>query len=348
MGHAGSNFLAGLFLLCSRRALCDNPIERAGLSMKVKFWGVRGSLPTPGPKTARYGGNTTCLQVLRDSGPLIVLDAGTGVRELSDHLMKSVKPPYDIRMLVTHTHWDHIHGFPFFVPIYVPGSQIEVYGIGPLHHGKSFERVMRDQMTYSYFPVENTMLDDTVKYFDFNDLFKHREGGVEGHFKLTPEVTVHLKITNHPVFCLAYKLEADGKKFIFTGDHEPYYDTNSPGGESTDTEARALVELMNDRFIEFCEGVDLLVIDTTYTEAEYNGQPGKPHTSKRGWGHSTFEYNIGLAKRAKVRKLALTHHDPTRTDDDLDRLMDKYAALAKREIPGVEVFATREGMVVDV
>ena len=318
--------------------------------MKVKFWGVRGSLPTPGPKTARYGGNTTCLQVLRDSGPLIILDAGTGVRELSDHLMKSQKPPYDIRMLVTHTHWDHIHGFPFFVPIYVPGTTMEVYGIGPIHNGKSFERVMRDQMTYSYFPVENTMLDDTVKYFDFNDLFKHREGGVEGFFKLCPDVTVRLKLTNHPVFCVAYRIEADGKKFIFTGDHEPYYDTTPQSSDSTSTETdnKALVDLMNERFIEFCEGVDLLVIDTTYTDAEYNGQPGKPATSKRGWGHSTFEYNIEVAKRAKVKKLVFTHHDPTRTDDDLDRLMEKYLAHAKRVIPNVEVMASREGLVVDV
>lgn len=105
---------------------------------------------------------------------------------------------------------------------------------------------------------------------------------------------------------------------------------------------------MNERFIEFCEGVDLLVIDTTYTDAEYNGQPGKPATSKRGWGHSTFEYNIEVAKRAKVKKLVFTHHDPTRTDDDLDRLMEKYLAHAKRVIPNVEVMASREGLVVDV
>ena len=316
--------------------------------MKVKFWGVRGSLPTPGPKTARYGGNTTCLQVIRDKGPIIIIDSGTGIRELSESLMKSVKPPFDIKMLVTHTHWDHIHGFPFFVPIYVPGSQIEVYGIGPIHNGKSFERVMRDQMTYSYFPVENTMLDDTVKYYDYHDLFKHREGGVEGYFKLCDGVTVHLKITNHPVFCVAYRVEADGKRFVFSGDHEPYYDTNAQPGDETDTESKALIDLMNDRFIEFCEGVDLMVVDTTYTQAEYLGVPGKRLTSKLGWGHSYFEYNIDLAKRAKIKKLAFTHHDPTRTDDDLDRLMEKYTALAKREIPGVEVFATREGMIVDV
>ncbi len=314
--------------------------------MKVKFWGVRGSLPTPGPKTARYGGNTTCLQVLRDSGPLIIIDAGTGVRELADNLMREHKPPYDIRMLVTHTHWDHIHGFPFFTPIYVPGSTIEVYGIGPLHNGKGFERVMRDQMTYSYFPVENTMLDNTVKYYDFNDLFKYREGGVEGQFRPAEGVEVKLKLTNHPVYCVAYRIEADGKSFIFTGDHEPYYDTRpapdvAAASDETNAETGALVELMNDRFIEFCEGVDLLAVDTTYTQQEYEN-------GKRGWGHSYFEYNLQVAKRAKIKKLAFTHHDPTRTDDDLDRLMQKYSEIAKGELPHCEVFAAREGMVVEL
>lgn len=309
--------------------------------MKIRFWGVRGSLPTPGPKTARYGGNTTCLQVIRDEGPLIVIDSGTGIRELGDHLMKESGPPFDLKLLVTHTHWDHIHGFPFFAPIYTPGSKIDVYGIGPVYEGKSFEEVMRDQMTYSYFPVEDTMLDSQVKYHNFNQMF---EGSIEQTFELCKGVNVRLKLTNHPVYCVAYRVEADGAVFIFTGDHEPW--SRQEGAGPGDTQQ--LYRVMNERFIEFCEGADLLVIDTTYTVDEYLSTDN-PAACKRGWGHSWFEYNIDLAKRTKVKRMAFTHHDPTRTDDDLDRLMEqKYLPKGASVAPDCEFFAAREGMIVDL
>lgn len=309
--------------------------------MKIRFWGVRGSLPTPGPETSRYGGNTTCIQIERDKGPLIIIDCGTGIRVLGDELAKK-GGPFDIRLLVTHTHWDHIHGFPFFTPIYVPGSKVQVYGIGPLREGKSFEQVMRDQMTYSYFPVENTMLDNVVVYNDYNKMFP---GGVEKSFDLCEGVTVRLKLTNHPVYCTAYRIEADGRSFVFSGDHEPW--SGAPS-ESESGETQKFHEMMNGRFIEFCRGADLLAIDTTYTEAEYISAD-KPQLSKRGWGHSFFEYNIHVAKAAAVKRLAFTHHDPTRTDDALDRLMkDKYLPMAKAAAPATQFLAAREGMVVEL
>lgn len=309
--------------------------------MKIRFWGVRGSLPTPGPETARYGGNTTCIQVVRDTGPIIIIDCGTGIRSLADHLMSSGKPPFDIRLLVTHTHWDHIHGFPFFTPIYTPGSNVQVYGIGPLREGKGFETVMRDQMTYSYFPVENTMLDSVVTYNDYNKMFPD---GVEKCFDLAEGVKVRVKLTNHPVYCTAYRIEADGKSFIFTGDHEPWPEHDID--ETSDT--KALYHMMNRRMIDFCRDADFVAFDTTYTQEDYES-PGKPHLSKRGWGHSYFEYNIGLAREAGIKRMAFTHHDPTRTDDALDRLMnEKYLPLGKEEAPDTEFFAAREGMVVEL
>jgi phosphoribosyl 1,2-cyclic phosphodiesterase len=310
--------------------------------MKIRFWGVRGSLPTPGPDTAAYGGNTTCIQVLRDEGPLIVLDAGTGIRALGDHLIAHAKPPFDIRLLVTHTHWDHIHGFPFFAPIYTPGSRIEVMGIGPLREGKSFEQVMRDQMTYSYFPVENTMLDGVVRYRDYNAMFPD---GVERDFELCPGVRVRLKLTNHPVFCIAYRIEADGCSFVFSGDHEPWLAEN---GEARTDDTRQLYRVMNHRLAEFCRGADLVAFDTTYTKAEYEGTEN-PEACKRGWGHSFFEFNIGLARDAGVKRMAFTHHDPTRTDAELDRLMKQaYLPLGRKLAPDTEFFAAREGMVVEL
>lgn len=310
--------------------------------MKIRFWGVRGSLPTPGPDTSRYGGNTTCLQVVRDTGPLIIIDSGTGIRQLGDSLMAGKGPPFDIKLLITHTHWDHIHGFPFFVPIYTPGSKVAVYGVGPLREGKGFEQVMRDQMTYSYFPVENTMLDNVVSYHDYNKMFP---GGVEKSFELAPGINVRLKLTNHPVYCTAYRIEADGKSFVFSGDHEPW----SPGPMDSETgETRQLYSMMNDRFIEFCRDADLVVMDTTYTLAEYESKD-KPHLSKRGWGHSYFEYNIQIAKSAGVKRMAFTHHDPTRTDDALDRLMNQtYLPMAKAAAPATEFFAAREGLIVEL
>ncbi|MCC6465553.1 MAG: MBL fold metallo-hydrolase [Planctomycetes bacterium] len=310
--------------------------------MKIRFWGVRGSLPTPGPETARYGGNTTCLQVVRDDGPIIILDSGTGIRALGDHLLSTGKPPFDIRLLITHTHWDHIHGFPFFSPMYIPGGRVEVYGVGPLREGKGFESVMRDQVTYSYFPFENTMLDNVVQYRDYNKMFPD---GVERSFELCPGVKVRLKLTNHPVYCTAYRIEADGKSFVFSGDHEPWLSAN-PAAENPDT--IALYAMMNDRFTEFCRGADLVVMDTTYTQAEYEST-AKPQASKRGWGHSYFEYNIPLARKAGVKRMVFTHHDPTRTDAALDRLMqEKYLPLGQAEAPGVEFLAAREGMILDL
>lgn len=310
--------------------------------MKIRFWGVRGSLPTPGPDTARYGGNTTCIQVIRDKGPLIIIDAGTGLRGLGDHLMATSKPPFDIKLLITHTHWDHIHGFPFFVPIYTPGSKVEVMGIGPLREGKGFEQVMRDQMTYSYFPVENTMLDNVVSYRDYNQMFPE---GAEKSFELAEGVKVSLKLTNHPVYCIAYKIEADGKSFIFTGDHEPWQKTQD---EDRPGDTRELYRIMNHRMQEFCRGVDLIAIDTTYTQAEYDGT-ANPALSKRGWGHSYFEFNIALAKAAGIKRMAFTHHDPTRTDDALDRLMnDKYLAMGAAEAPNTEFFAASEGLEIEL
>jgi phosphoribosyl 1,2-cyclic phosphodiesterase len=307
--------------------------------MKIRFWGVRGSLPTPGPETARYGGNTTCIQVIRESGPLIIIDSGTGIRALADHLMASGKPPFDIRMLITHTHWDHIHGFPFFTPIYTPGSKVQVYGIGPLREGKGFEQVMRDQMSYSYFPVENTMLDNVVEYHDFNRMFPD---GVEKRFELCEGVNVRIKLTNHPVYCAAYRIEADGKSFIFTGDHEPW--PEDQGGRDTAAHYR----VMNSRMVEFMRGADLVAIDTTYTKAEYESESA-PEQSKRGWGHSWFEYNIGMAREAGVKRMAFTHHDPSRTDDALDRLMEKeYLPQGRKQAPDTEFFAAREGMEIEL
>jgi ribonuclease BN (tRNA processing enzyme) len=182
------------------------------------------------------------------------------------------------------------------------------------------------------------MLDNVVNYEDWNKRFPD---GVEKSFELCDDVKVTLKLTNHPVYCIAYRIEADGKSFIFTGDHEPWSKTTT---EDRPGDTRELFRIMNHRMVEFCRGADLIAIDTTYTQAEYESADN-PALSKRGWGHSHFEFNIGLAKQAGVKRMAFTHHDPTRTDDALDRLMeDKYLPMAKAEAPATEFFAAKEGM----
>jgi phosphoribosyl 1,2-cyclic phosphodiesterase len=322
--------------------------------MKLKFWGVRGSLPTPGPDTAYYGGNTTCLQIIRDKGPVIIIDSGTGIRELGGALMGNPGPPFDIKLLVTHTHWDHIHGFPFFTPIFIPNGKVDVYGVGPIHQGISFEKVMRDQMTYSYFPVENTMVDGVVRYHDFHEIFSNRPSGVEGDFPLCEGVNLKLKLMNHPVYTIGYRIEADGQSVIFTGDHEPYIDQfahakkdpNQDEDEFMDDAAQTqeFVDLMNQRIVDFCRGVDLLVIDTTYTKDEYFN----PKMSRIGWGHGYFQSSLEIAEKAGVKRLAFTHHDPTRKDAALAKLEQEWIGWAADNMPNLEVFCAREGMVVDM
>jgi ribonuclease BN (tRNA processing enzyme) len=186
------------------------------------------------------------------------------------------------------------------------------------------------------------MLDNVVSYRDYNQMFPE---GAEKSFELADGVKVSLKLTNHPVYCIAYKIEADGKSFIFTGDHEPWQKTQD---EDRPGDTRELYRIMNHRMQEFCRGVDLIAIDTTYTQAEYEGT-ANPALSKRGWGHSYFEFNIALAKAAGIKRMAFTHHDPTRTDDALDRLMnDKYLALGAAEAPNTEFFAASEGLEIEL
>lgn len=319
--------------------------------MKLKFWGTRGSLPTPGPDTCVFGGNTTCLQIIPDNGPVIIIDCGTGMRELGNALMRDPGPPFDIKVLVTHTHWDHIHGFPFFVPIYIPGGNIDVYGVGPIHQGISFEKVMRDQMTYSYFPVENTMIDGVVHYYDFHEMFSSRPEGVEGEFELCEGVTCKLKLMNHPVYTIGYRIEADGQSLMFTGDHEPYVDMfggddddDDDDDDWTDEGNSEFIDLMNQRVVDFVKDVDLLVADTTYTKEEYF----HPKMSKKGWGHGWFESSFEMARDAGVKRLAFTHHDPMRTDSQLIDIEKKWKQRAAEETPEMEIFCAREGQVIDL
>lgn len=301
------------------------------MSIRVRFWGVRGSIPCPGPHTVKYGGNTACLEVrfpeLDDR--LIIIDAGSGIRELGNFMMAHdfKKGPINTKIFLTHTHWDHIMGFPFFTPIYVPGNRLTVYG--PVTYEKdTLETIVGGQMTYRYFPVREAELAATVDYIELK----------EGRLDLGDGITLTTKYLNHPVLCLGYRLEFQGKVFCTAYDTEPYRnlfctDPTDPAydemmaqeGEAVAVEQNALVE-------EFFRGADLLVHDSQYSEAELT--PGK-----LGWGHSSYEGVIATASRQQVKRLALFHHDPMRTDAQLEAMSAAYEGRRG----DTEVFFAREG-----
>jgi phosphoribosyl 1,2-cyclic phosphodiesterase len=276
----------------------------------------------------RYGGNTSCIQVL-GGGDVIILDAGTGLRELGLALAAE-KRPLRIHMLLSHTHWDHIQGFPFFTPIYNPANEIIVYG--PRALDKSLEEAMMVQMQYAFFPVRGVELAAKMQFREIE----------EQSWKIG-DISFSTKSMNHPIRVLAYRFERGGRSGAYTGDNEPYYDVLAEKGDPSDPAIRrrlAFIDGCNRSVEEFLKGLDLLVADAQYTDAEY--------AMKRGWGHSSLTQVVGMASRAAVRKLVLFHHEPTHPDAEMDRLVKKAAALAKKTAKRMEVIAAKEGMTINV
>ncbi len=294
--------------------------------MQVKFWGTRGSIATPGPGTVRYGGNTSCVEVRTQGGTLLVLDAGTGLRPLGEALAAQGDAANHGHLLIGHTHWDHIQGFPFFAPLFKAGNQWDVYA--PRGFGASLRETLGGQMQYTYFPVSLDALGATIRYHDL----------VEGGFTIT-DARVTARYLNHPALTLGYRLQADGVAVVYASDHECHSQAATPLG-------RPLAQVLADmhpgdrRHCDFVAGADLLIHDTQYTAAEYPAHVG--------WGHSTVEYVVDLAMAAGVKRVALFHHDP-RHDD---AMVDSMVAMARQRVRDaggtVEVFAAAEGGVVEL
>ena len=283
--------------------------------MRIRFWGTRGSIPKPGPATVRYGGNTSCVEV-RSDGTLIVLDCGTGAHELGQQLVTTYPGPMRGHLLITHTHWDHIQGFPFFAPLFVPGSEWDVYA--PRQMGRTLEEILGGQMHRTYFPVPLGELAATIRYHELT----------EGAFNLDA-VRVTTRYLNHPAPALAYRLEAAGVVVVYATDHEPH-SRHHP--EATGEAAR--VHREDARHIEFLADSDLVIHDATYTLEEY--------PARLSWGHTPAEWAVDFAVAARARRLALFHHEPSRTDRAIDRLL----ASCRKRLPakdGPEVFAAAEG-----
>ena len=293
--------------------------------MLLRFWGTRGSIASPGPGTVRYGGNTSCVELLTRAGQRFIFDCGTGARDLGHHLV-AAQQPLTATILLGHTHWDHIQGFPFFAPVFVPGNRITV--CAPQGAKRTLPEVLAGQMEYTYFPVELSQLGAGIEYTDLTEGV-HDLGGVR----------VQTQFLNHPAMTLGYRIEADGASVLYLCDHEPYWEALW----RSDAAPGRLESILHDgdrRHAAFMENADVVVHDAQYTPEEY--------VSKKNWGHSTYAYATQIAAAAGVRRLYLTHHDPTHDDDFLDRVEERARALARSLGAGLEVHCAREGLEVSV
>ncbi len=254
--------------------------------MKVRFWGVRGSLPTPGPTTLRLGGNTSCVEVTAD-GHTIILDAGSGIRMLGMKFLKEGKP-VKASLFFTHVHHDHIQGFPFFVPAFIPTTSLKIYGERKDNVG--IKDLISGVMSAPFFPVPIAAMRAQMEFNDIKDGESVQVG---------PNVTVVTHRLNHPNGAIGYRVESveKGKKRVFAyctdTEHYPEPDQN---------------------VLDLCQGADAMVYDAAYTAQEYE--------TKKGWGHSTWPEGIKMAKLAKAKRLYLFHHDPTHSDKDMARILE--------------------------
>src|SRR6266498_163113 len=298
--------------------------------MRVRFWGTRGSVPTPGPTTVRYGGNTACVELRTEADTTFIFDSGTGIRELGLHLAQR-STQVSAHLMLGHTHWDHISGFPFFSPLFVPGNRLVIYGARDLD--RSLRDVLAGQMHYTYFPVP---LGDLRADIEFTEL-------EEGEISIC-DALVRTHYLNHTAVCMGYRVEADGVSLAYVTDHEPYGLLIGSAGMQEPGVDRGLrggfIHGGDRRLIEFVRGVDLLIQDTQYTPDEY--------AQRRGWGHGSTDYVSDVAVEAGVRRVALFHHEPTHTDDELDRMVEYARARVSEVGSAVEVFAAAEGQEISV
>jgi phosphoribosyl 1,2-cyclic phosphodiesterase len=282
--------------------------------MKIAFWGVRGSIAAPGSSTVLYGGNTTCVEVTTAAGQTIVVDAGTGIRLLGDSLLARGKH-LDLRLLMTHIHWDHLVGFPFFAPLFQKDSRIAVDGFGRGMEG--LKRIFSSDFVDGTWPIR---FQDLKARIESTHVLPRKHlflGGME----------VESHPIHHPQGGMGFKFRESSGTFVFLTDNE-LTNEGPPGTCFQD-------------FVGFCRGADLLVHDCQYTFEEIE--------QRRGWGHSDVQSVAKLAKEADVRRLILFHHDPWRTDAGVLRMRDRCAEiLGELDAADITVDCAREGLILQV
>lgn len=297
--------------LADKDHLIDRILEIAESRFTLKFWGVRGTLPVPGPDSVRYGGNTNCVTLELPSRILFVFDAGTGIKALSDALLAEKRSPVVARIFISHPHWDHINALPFFVPLYQQGNKFEILGCS--HAGVSMEKMLSAQMDGVYFPVTTQEFAADVRYRDLNEGM-HMVDGIE----------VEALLLKHPGHCLGYRVNCNGQNICYVSDNELY------PRDSAYFDAQ-----FHERLIEFIRGAKFVIADSTYTDEEYR--------PKMHWGHSPVSEVAAIAHEAGVETLCLYHHDPDQRDEQIDAKLE--TARKKLEALGskTQVIAPAEG-----
>lgn len=290
------------------------------MSTFVRFWGTRGSIPTPGPRTRKYGGNTSCVELSFD-GALFVCDGGTGLRELGiDLTQRRREDRVEAHMFFSHTHWDHIQGFPFFVPAYAQHSSLYVYDTTP--QDDRIHRLLLGQMRSEYFPVSFTDLGSRIVPQNLAGEEKRVEGVKVGYYEQT-----------HPGTSFAFSFEKNGVKVVYATDNE--LDAVLLDPDVVERDPMALRRLP-DGFVRFVQDADLLIADGQYMDAEY--------PDKSGWGHARANTVVDLALQAGVRQCAIFHHDPMHSDDDVDQIVEQGRERAIAAGSRLVVFGAREGL----
>ena len=272
----------------------------------VQFWGVRGSIPAPGSETVRYGGNTSCVE-MRVGGKRLIFDGGTGLRVLGRELLQEM--PVEAYMLFTHSHWDHIQGFPFFTPAFIPGNCFHIYGaIAP--NGATMKQRLSDQMLHPNFPVPIQVMQSDLKFYDLTP----------GDAVTLDDIAIETGSLNHPNTAIGYRITWRGRTVVYATDTEHFPDR------------------LDENLLHLARDADLLIYDACYTDQEYHDTK----TPKVGWGHSTWQAGVAVAQAAGVKRVAMFHHDPTHDDDFLDAVGEQLKAVFPTGL------LAREGMILEI
>ena len=277
--------------------------------MKLRFWGTRGSIPSPGKNTVKYGGNTTCVELILDDGTMIIFDAGTGIRKLGDKIIQNSSNGA-INLFLTHSHWDHIQGFPFFLPAYSDKVHINILGCPPVFD--KLKEILTNQMESSYFPVNFNQLKAKIV---FQEIARDEHWIKNARFSFIRN--------NHPGVAYGFKVSQQGKSIIFITDNELH-------------QSKKIAHTSWDQFIKFCQNTDILIHDAHYLREEM--------VDTVGFGHSSYEdaFNLGVAANAK--HLIFFHHNPDRKDADIEKILTSYRKKRDNLKIAMKLDAAKEGL----